>query len=126
MTLSANYTYTETEHKSGVNKGEPLNEMPKHVFNATVDYDINEYIEYLERDYNIRSKTSPYLGRTTMSEPIPAYQFLDVGFNYKFTPNLKGKFGVYNVLDETAEDADGEQVLDGRRYGVSFSAIFNL
>jgi len=46
------------------------------------------------------------------------------GFNYKFSPNLTGKFGVYNVLDEKAEDIDGDQLLDGRRYGISLNAKF--
>jgi outer membrane receptor for ferrienterochelin and colicins len=37
---------------------------------------------------------------------------------------LKGKFGVYNLLNEKAENADGDQLLDGRRYGISFVANF--
>lgn len=123
VNLSTNYTYTETEQKSGALKGEPLNQVPKHMFNATVDFNINDDLDVWTRLHH-RSKTSAYLGRASMSEPTPAYQFLDVGFNYQFTSNLKGKFGVYNILDEKAEDADGDQVLDGRRYGISFVANF--
>ena len=123
VNLSTNYTYTETEQKSGSLKGQPLNEIPKHMFNATVDYSINDAMDVWTRLHH-RSQSSAYLGRASMSEPTPAYQFLDVGFNYKFTQNLKGKFGVYNILDEKAEDADGDQVLDGRRYGISFIANF--
>ena len=63
-----------------------------------------------------------YIG--LIEEATYGRKFLDVGFNYKFTQNLKGKFGVYNILDEKAEDADGDQVLDGRRYGISFIANF--
>jgi len=40
VNLSANYTFTDTEQKSGVNKGKPLNEMPKHMFNTTADWEI--------------------------------------------------------------------------------------
>ena len=123
VNLSTNYTYTETEQKSGSLKGQPLNEIPKHMFNATVDYSINDAMDVWMRLHH-RSQSSAYLGRASMSEPTPAYQFLDIGFNYKFTQNLKGKFGVYNILDEKAEDADGDQVLDGRRYGISFIANF--
>ena len=93
------------------------------MFNATVDYNLNDALDVWTR-LHYRSETSSYLGRASMSEPTPAYQFLDVGFNYQFTPSLKGKFGVYNLLDEKAEDADGDQVLDGRRYGISFVANF--
>ena len=123
VNLSTNYTYTETEQKSGSLKGQPLNEIAKHMFNATVDYSINDAMDVWTRLHH-RSQSSAYLGRASMSEPTPAYQFLDIGFNYKFTQNLKGKFGVYNILDEKAEDADGDQVLDGRRYGISFIANF--
>ena len=122
-TLTANYTFTDTEIKSGQFKGQPLNGMPEHVFNVTVDHDLTDALNIWSR-LHVRGETTPYLGRSSMSDPIPGYNFLDVGFNYKFAPNLKGKFGVYNVLDETAENADGEQTLDGRRYGVSFVANF--
>src|SRR5690606_28003432 len=40
--LAANYTYTRSEQKSGQFKGQPLNKMPKHMFNATVDWTPNE------------------------------------------------------------------------------------
>lgn len=123
VNLNTNYTYMETEQKSGALKGQPLNQIPKHMFNATIDYNINDALDVWTR-LHVRSETSSYLGRTSMSEPTPAYQFLDVGFNYNFTSHLKGKFGVYNILDEKAENADGDQVLDGRRYGISFVANF--
>lgn len=122
-TLTANYTFTDTEIKSGQFKGQPLNGMPEHVFNVTVDHDLTDALNIWSR-LHVRGETTPYLGRSSMSDPIPGYNFLDVGFNYKFAPNLKGKLGVYNVLDETAQNADGEQTLDGRRYGVSFVANF--
>ncbi|MNG44996.1 Colicin I receptor precursor [compost metagenome] len=123
VNLNTNYTYMETEQKSGDLKGQPLNQMPKHMFNATVDYNINDALDIWTR-LHIRSETSSYLGRASMSKPTPAYQFLDVGFNYNFTSTLKGKFGVYNILDKKAENADGDQILDGRRYGISFVANF--
>ncbi|OTG69272.1 hypothetical protein B9T25_01365 [Acinetobacter sp. ANC 4470] len=122
-TLSANYTYTNTEIKSGEFKGQPLNEMPKNMFNLTADYEINDALNVWSR-LHYRGETSAYLSRTSMSNPNPGYEFVDIGFNYKFTPSLKGKFGVYNILDEKAENADGDQLLDGRRYGISFVANF--
>lgn len=119
----ANYTFTDTEIKSGEFKGQPLNEMPEHMFNITVDHEISDVLNVWSR-LHYRAETSAYLSRTSISEPNPGYEFIDVGFNYKFTPHLKGKFGVYNILDEKAENADGDQLLDGRRYGISFMANF--
>lgn len=115
--------FTDTEIKSGEFKGRPLNEMPEHMFNITIDYDINDALNIWSR-LHYRGETSAYLSRTSMSNPNPGYEFLDVGFNYQFTSNLKGKFGVYNLLNEKAENADGDQLLDGRRYGISFVANF--
>ncbi|ENX28820.1 hypothetical protein F891_01094 [Acinetobacter sp. CIP 101966] len=121
--LTANYTYTDSEFKSGAFKGQPLNQMPEHMFNIGVDYELNDALNVWSRLHH-RSETSAYLSRTSIAQPNPGYQFVDVGFNYKFSPNLTGKFGVYNLLDEKAEDIDGDQLLDGRRYGISLNAKF--
>jgi len=51
VNLSANYTFTDTEQKSGVNKGKPLNEMPKHMFNTTADWEINDQFSSNQRFY---------------------------------------------------------------------------
>lgn len=120
--LNANYTYTDTEIKSGESKGQALNNMPEHVFNLTVDYDINDALNLWSR-LHYRSKTSEAVSSSGVYTN-PGYEFLDVGFNYKFTSNLKGKFGVYNLLDEKAVNNTGTVLLDGRRYGVSFVANF--
>ncbi len=122
-TLTANYTYTDSEFKSGAFKGQPLNQMPEHMFNIGVNYELNDALNVWSRLHH-RSETSAYLSRTSIAQPNPGYQFVDVGFNYKFSPNLTGKFGVYNLLDEKAEDIDGDQLLDGRRYGISLNAKF--
>ncbi|MFC3903790.1 TonB-dependent receptor domain-containing protein [Acinetobacter marinus] len=122
-TMNANYTFTDTEIKSGSFKGQPLNGMPEHLFNIGFDHEVNDALNIWTR-LHYRGETTPYLGRSSMSEPLPGYTFIDLGFNYKFTDYLKGKFGVYNLTDKTAEDADGAQVLDGRRYGISFSTQF--
>jgi len=122
-TLTANYTYTDSEFKSGDFKGQPLNQMPEHMFNIGVDYELSDALNVWSRLHH-RSETSAYLSRTSIAQPNPGYQFIDLGFNYKFSSSLTGKFGVYNLLDEKAEDIDGDQLLDGRRYGISLNAKF--
>ena len=120
--LNANYTYTDTEIKSGEAKGQALNNMPEHVFNVTVDYDINDALNLWSR-LHYRSKTSEVVS-SSGNYTNPGYEFLDVGFNYKFNPKLKAKVGVYNVLDEKAVNNSGTVLLDGRRYGMSLVANF--
>lgn len=122
-TLMANYTFTDSEFKTGEFKGQPVNQMPEHMLNITVDHEINDALNIWSR-LHYRSETSAYLSRTSVAQPNPGYEFLDVGLNYKFTPNISGKFGVYNLLDEKAEDRDGDQLLDGRRYGINLMARF--
>lgn len=78
LNLNSNYTYTDTEQKSGPNKGKPLNEMPKHMINATLDWDYDDQFSAWTR-VNYKSKTSDYLSRTTMAKGKPAYAMLDLG-----------------------------------------------
>ncbi|WP_436872091.1 ligand-gated channel protein [Acinetobacter haemolyticus] len=122
VNLSANYTFTDTEQKSGINKGKPLNEMPKHMFNTTADWEINDQFSSWGR-VNYRSKTSDYLSRTAMAKGKPAYTMVDVGLNYKPTQNIAVAAGIYNLLDKEIDTATYNYVLDGRRYnlGVTYS-----
>ncbi|WP_017396582.1 MULTISPECIES: ligand-gated channel protein [Acinetobacter] len=122
VNLSANYTFTDTEQKSGINKGKPLNEMPKHMFNTTADWEINDQFSSWGR-VNYRSKTSDYLSRTAMAKGKPAYTMVDIGLNYKPTQNIAVAAGIYNLLDKEIDTATYNYVLDGRRYnlGVTYS-----
>lgn len=122
VNLSANYTFTDTEQKSGVNKGKPLNEMPKHMFNTTADWEISDQFSSWGR-VNYRSKTSDYLSRTAMAKGKPAYTLVDVGLNYKLTQNIAIAAGVYNLFDKEIDTETYSYVLDGRRYnlGVTYS-----
>ncbi|MHA3982722.1 ligand-gated channel protein [Acinetobacter venetianus] len=122
VNVSANYTFTDTEQKSGINKGKPLNEMPKHMFNTTADWEINDQFSSWGR-VNYRSKTSDYLSRTAMAKGKPAYTMVDVGLNYKPTRNIAVAAGVYNLFDKEIDKDTYNYVLDGRRYnlGVTYS-----
>lgn len=123
LNLKANYTFTDTEQKSGVNKGKPLNEMPKHMFNTTLDWTYDDQLSTWGR-INYRSKTSDYLSRTTMAKGKPAYSMLDVGINYKATPNIKVAAGIYNILDKRIDMNSYNYVLDGRRYNLG--VVYNF
>lgn len=123
VNVSANYTFTDTEQKSGVNSGKPLNEMPKHMFNTTADWEINDQFSSWGR-VNYRSKTSDYLSRTTMAKGKPAYTMVDVGVNYKPTQNIAVAAGIYNLFDKEIDTATYNYVLDGRRYNLGMTYRF--
>ncbi|ATR84713.1 ligand-gated channel protein [Pseudomonas defluvii] len=123
LTLATNYTFTDSEQKSGALKGKALNQMPRHMFNATLDWQNTDQLGTWTR-LNYRGKTSDYLGRTTMSDGTPSYTFVDVGGTYKVTKNLKLLAGVYNVFNKEVDYAEYQTVLDGRRYTVGMDLSF--
>ncbi|MCG8164582.1 TonB-dependent receptor, partial [Brenneria goodwinii] len=123
LSLASSYTYTHSEQKSGEFKGKPLNQMPKHMFNSTLNWKATEDLGAWAR-VNYRGKTSEYLGRTSMSSPTPSYTFVDLGATYQVTKDVQLLGGVYNVLDKRVDYETYETVLDGRRYNVGVNVTF--
>ena len=123
LDLAANYTYTDTEQKSGAFKGKPLNQMPKHMFNTTLNWQAHEKLSTWGR-LNYRSRTSEYLSRTSMADSTPAYTFVDMGVVYKPKAEVNLTAGVYNVFDKKVDNADYGTTLDGRRFNVGFQYTF--
>ncbi|EMH4162766.1 ligand-gated channel protein [Pluralibacter gergoviae] len=120
---TANYTYTRSEQKSGQFSGKPLNKMPKHMFNTTVDWQATQDFGVWSR-LNFRGKTSSYLSRTSMSEGTPSYSEVDLGVRYNAVKNLQLTAGVYNALDKSIDYDTYDTTLDGRRYTVGMTYSF--
>ncbi|HEI8866378.1 ligand-gated channel protein [Serratia sp. AKBS12] len=120
---NTNYTYTSSEQKSGQFKGKPLNQMPKHMINSTLDWQATHDVSLWSR-VNFRSKTSQYLSRTSIAQSTPSYTFVDMGLSYKANKNLLVTGGVYNVLDKNVNYDDYNTTLDGRRYTVGMTYSF--
>lgn len=123
LRLSSSYTYTESEQKSGEFRGEPLNKQPKHMVNTLLDWDVNERLG-LWTQYNYRSRTSDYQGRTAIQEGTPGYGFIDVGLMYALTEKVNITAGLYNIADKDVTDSDYEVVLDGRRLNTGITIDF--
>ncbi|MBS6738338.1 MAG: ligand-gated channel protein [Enterobacteriaceae bacterium] len=123
LNLTANYTFTESEQKSGQFFGKPLNKMPKHMINTTLDWQATQDVGLWGR-LNFRGKTSEYLSRTSMSQGTPSYSQVDVGLRYNANKNLLVSAGIYNVLDKQIDYDTYDTVLDGRRYTVGLTYNF--
>lgn len=123
VSLGANYTYTESEQRSGDFRGEALNQMPKHMVNTTLDWQASDSLGTWAR-LNYRSETSEYLARTSMGSETPSYTLVDVGGTYDVSRNLKLLAGVYNVFNEQIDYESYETILDGRRYTVGMNLSF--
>ncbi|AJI93706.1 tonB dependent receptor family protein [Yersinia ruckeri] len=121
--FGANYTFTQSKQKSGDFAGKPLNQMPKHMLNATLDWKTTEDLATWIRA-NYRGKTSEYLDRTSIGATTPSYTFVDLGANYRLTKDLRLMGGVYNLLDKRVDIEVNNKVLDGRRYMVGVNYDF--
>ncbi|MFM5560666.1 ligand-gated channel protein [Aeromonas rivipollensis] len=121
--LASSYTFTQSEQKSGPMAGLALNQMPRHMFNTTVDWQTSEALGLWSR-VNFRSKTSDYLSRVKMAEGTPSYTFFDTGLVYKANQALSVTAGIYNLLDKKVDYASYGTVLDGRRYNLGLTYQF--
>lgn len=121
--LASSYTYTQSKQESGPMAGQPLNQMPRHMLNASVDWQTTTDVSLWSRA-NFRSKTSDYLSRTRMAEGTPSYTFFDTGLVYKANQHLNVTAGVYNLFDKTVDYNSYGTVLDGRRYNLGMTYQF--
>lgn len=129
LTYRHSYTYTETEQKSGVYKGEPLNNIAKHMFNATLDWQTTDRLN-LWIQGNYRGETSGRWqtgtsGSQSNGIKYPSYTFADVGLVYKPQPDLSLKAGIYNVFNKEVDtDGDYQYNLDGRKLIFALTKAF--
>ncbi|OCL86299.1 Colicin I receptor precursor [Aliarcobacter thereius] len=116
--VNLNHTYSDSEQKSGKNKGKALNNLPKHMVNLGVDYTINKYI-------NSWAKVK-YKGKTVEDgdKQISAYTLVDLGINYKSSKYSSFYAGVYNLFDKQIDKSEYGKTLDGRRYNIGMKLDF--
>lgn len=123
LSWASNYTLTHSKQKSGPFAGKPLNKLPKHMLNSTLDWQYNEDLNLWSR-VNFRGKSSEYLSRTTMSKSTPSFTFVDLGLSYKVNKNINFGFGIYNVFDKRLDYETYDAVYDGRRYWAQLTVGF--
>ncbi|PHQ15707.1 TonB-dependent receptor domain-containing protein [Marinobacter profundi] len=123
LTLSSSYTYTRSEQKTGEFQGEPLNKTPRHMANASLDWDANSRLNlWLQANY--RGETSDYLDRTSMAAGTPAYTQMDTGMLYRLTDNARVTAGLYNLANKKITNDEYGVVLDGRRLALGLTVDF--
>ena len=123
LRLTANYTYTRSEQKSGEFKGEPLNKQPRHMANLQLNWDATDKLN-LWAQGTFRSKTSDYLSRTSMSDGTPSYSLFDAGLVYRLKDNVRVKAGIYNIANKKITNDTYGVVLDGRRITAGLTIDF--
>ena len=109
-TLAMNYTYTDSEQKSGDNKGAPLTNTPEHMAHARLSWLANERLTlWFKGEYRgERARfTDRYENLTAANRAVQdqvgdlkAYQVFHLGGSYRATDNLTLNATLYNAFDK--------------------------
>ncbi|CAB3955030.1 Colicin I receptor [Achromobacter insolitus] len=122
--LTSSYTFTKSEQKSGQYKGQPLNQLPKHLFTTTVNWQASDALQAWAR-VNYRGKESqPITGPSSSSVVAPSYTFVDLGGSYQVNKTVAVYAGIYNLFDKQVTYDDYGYVEDGRRYWLGVGVKF--
>lgn len=95
----ANYTYTDSEQKSGASRGQPLGNSAKHMANATLDWAATDRFNvFLSAE--LRSKRYRGVDATTGEHLYwKDYEVFHLGASYKATDWLTINARINNLLD---------------------------
>ncbi|MDR2033739.1 MAG: TonB-dependent receptor, partial [Helicobacteraceae bacterium] len=112
FSLNAAYTYTDSEQKSGDNKGRALNAIAKHMFNVGADFEITKKFS-LWTQYGYVGKSLETTA--TSSSTNRSYAIVDAGTVIRLTDGMKLLAGVYNVANKEITVLTHGKFIDGRR-----------
>lgn len=108
--ISGNYTFTQSEQKSGDNKGARLTNTPKHMLNASLNWKATERLDvWLKGEY--RSERDRFLDRhsqltapnkalDSQKSTLKGYEVFQLGGSYRATENLTLSANIYNLFDK--------------------------
>lgn len=99
LSLGLNYTYTESEQKSGAEEGEPLVNTPKHMLNGNLRWRASEMISTWVRT-EVRSDR--YRGAGVAQDALGSfegYALFHIGGTLEVTERMRLAASIYNVLD---------------------------
>ncbi len=109
--IKGNYTYTDSEQKSGDDKGAQLTNTPRHLANASLNWAANDHLNlWLNTEY--RGKRSRFTSKyanldatekniyTTLGNKTKAYTLFHLGGSYQATDALAFNATIYNLLNK--------------------------
>ncbi|USD27930.1 TonB-dependent receptor [Pseudoalteromonas sp. SCSIO 43201] len=123
LSLNAAYTYSDSEQKSGDNKGQPLTQVPMHLTNAGANWQVSESFSTWAK-VTYRGKDSQPITIGSRSTVAKSLTYMDIGVNWQINDMFTLSTGVYNLFDKevTAEEYGYKE--DGRRLWLSVVASF--
>lgn len=124
LDINASYTFTHSEQKTGEYKGEPLTQLPKHLFSAGLNWQNTKKLNSWGRLTYRGEESQPNTGPSSSAIVAPSSTILDAGIVYKLTQEFTLKAGIYNLLDEEILYDEYGYVADGRRYSAAVNYVF--
>ena len=143
--LSANYTYTDSEQKSGPNAGKPLGDTPEHALNARLSWDMssqwNAWLRLEARSERFRDPGSSAATRAAKGAlgDYKGYGMVHLGTSYQVNRSVTINAAIYNLGNKDFVDYRPYQTpgtatptwssvyvnnMEGRRLWLSVSADF--
>lgn len=98
-----NYTFTRSEQRSGAQRGLPLVNTPKHMYNATVRYNVhrrwNTWVRVEARSSRTRGTGATAEAATQQIGPFKGYGLAHAGFAYDLARNVILNATIYNLFN---------------------------
>ena len=108
--ISGNYTYSHTRQDSGIDKGRPFTNTPRHMMNASLNWQTTDRLNmWLKGEY--RSKRVRFVESydslnaqnklvADAASNLKAYSVFQLGGSYKATENVTLTAAVYNLFNK--------------------------
>jgi outer membrane receptor for ferrienterochelin and colicins len=122
--VSASYTYTKSEQKSGQFKGKPLNKLPKHMVTSSLGWKPTDALDVWARVKFQGEESEPTTGQSASTIMAPSSTILDLGATYAVNKTITVYAGIYNLFDKEVKHEQYDYVEDGRRYWLGIGAKF--
>ena len=111
LSLRANYTWTDSEQKSGPQQGQPLTDTAEHMGNVTMDWTV---LPSLSMQLTSEIRSERYRGLDSQNDFLyyKGYNVWHLGAQYHITPAITLSARVNNLLDKDFTSFDSNFVFD--------------
>lgn len=99
LALRGNYTWTDSEQKSGARAGQPLTDTAEHMVNATLDW---QFTDKLNLFLQLEARSDRHRGLDAQGNDLTwkNYDVFHLGASYRVTEAITVNGRVNNLLDE--------------------------